>query len=116
MEEVLIKTHLIVMDVHEEYHMNWCGKLIDTKPRLNAGMPIFVVRGTEGRMEINTLDMARLEKCAKLLSHPKGRKAITSDSSYIYIVEEDGTEKLMGILTHDHVKTFAPMFDAVGYK
>lgn len=34
MAEVLVKTHLIVTDVHEEYNINWCGKIINTKPKI----------------------------------------------------------------------------------
>ena len=41
MAEVLVKTHLIITDMHEEYHMNWCGKIIDTKPKIKNNKPIF---------------------------------------------------------------------------
>ena len=37
MEEVAVKTHLIITDIHEEYHMNWCGKIFDTNPKLKIG-------------------------------------------------------------------------------
>ena len=116
MEEVLIKAHLIVTDVHEEYHINWCGRIIDAKPKFKNGRPIFVVVGGNGRMELNTTDMARIEKCAKLCTKPKGREAVTTDTARIYIVEEDNNEKLMGILTHNHIKSFAPMYDRVGWR
>ena len=116
MEEVLIKSHLIVTDVHEEYHINWCGRIIDAKPKFKNGRPIFVVVGGNGRMELNTTDMARIEKCAKLCTKPKGREAVTTDTARIYIVEEDNNEKLMGILTHNHIKSFAPMYDRVGWR
>lgn len=116
MEEVLIKSHLIVTDVHEEYHINWCGKIIDTKPQFKNGKPIFVVTGGGGRMELNTTDMARVEKCAKLCTQPRGRSATTTDTARIYIVEEDDNEKLLGVLTHNHVKQYAPMFDSVGWR
>ena len=116
MEEVLIKSHLIVTDVHEEYHIRWIGKIIDTKPKFKNGKPIFVVVGGNGRMELNTTDMARIEKCAKMCTQPKGRSAVTTDTARIYIVEEDDNEKLMGILTHNHIKTFAPMYDRVGWR
>ena len=115
MEQVSIKTHLIITDIHNEYHMNWCGKIADVKPLLENGMPVFVIKGTSGRMEINTVDMKRLERAAKLLTHPKGRSAVTKDSSRIYIKEEDGNEKLLGIMTHKNIKTFAPMYDKVGF-
>lgn len=116
MEEVLIKSHLIVTDVHEEYNIRWIGKIIDTKPKFKNGRPIFVVVGGNGRMELNTTDMDRIEKCAKMCTQPKGRSAVTTDTARIYIVEENDNEKLMGILTHNHVKSFAPMYDRVGYR
>ena len=53
MQEVMVKTHLIIKDIHSEYHMNWCGKIFDTKPLLNEnGLPIFVIVGSEGRVEV----------------------------------------------------------------
>ena len=113
MEEVALKTHLIVTDVHEEYTMNWCGKILNSRPIVKDGKPIFVIIGTRGRMEVNTLDMERLEKCAKLLTQPRGRSAITTDIARIYILEENDKQTLMGVLTHNHVKTFAPMYDKI---
>lgn len=116
MAEVLVKTHLIVTDVHEEYNINWCGKIINTKPKIKNGKPIFAVIGSRGRMEVNTADMNRVEKCAKLLTTPKGRQAITTDKAYIYILEENDNEMLLGTLIHNHVKSYAPMYDKVGYE
>ena len=49
-ENVLIKTHLIVTDVHEEYSIKWCGRIIDTNSILQNGMPIFVIISSESRM------------------------------------------------------------------
>ena len=115
MQEVLVKTHLIITDIHNEYHMNWCGKLINAKPLLKDGIPTFIVVGSKGRMEVNTTDLNHLERCAKLLTHPKGRSAVSTDLSQVFIKEVDGNEMLLGILTHKNVKTFAPMFDKVGY-
>lgn len=115
MQEVLAKTHLIITDIHDEYHMKWCGKIIDAKPMLKNGLPVFAVVGSEGRMEINTVDIKRLEKAAKSLTHPRGRQAIATDTARIYIKEIDGNEMLLGILTHTNVKTFSPMYDKVGY-
>ena len=115
MEEVSIKTHLIITDIHNEYHMNWCGKIAEAKPILENGLPIFIIKGARGRMEINTIDMKRLERAAKLLTQPKGRSAVTSDTARIYIKEENGNEMLLGILTHKNIKTFAPMYDKVGF-
>lgn len=116
MNEVLIKTHLIVKDVHEEYHIKWIGKILDAKPKFKNGKPIFAIVGGGGRMELNTTDMARIEKCAKLCTRPRGRSAVTTDTARIFIVEEDDNEKLIGILTHDHVKQYAPMYDKINYR
>ena len=115
MEEISIKTHLIITDIHDEYHMNWCGKIANAKPLLNNGLPLFIIIGTKGRLELNTIDMKRLEQSAKLLTRPKGRSAITTDTSRIYIKEVDGNEMLLGVMTHKNVKTFAPMHDKVGF-
>ena len=116
MEEISIKTHLIITDIHDEYHMNWCGKIANAKPQLKNGLPIFVIIGTRGRIELNTIDIVQLENTAKLLTHPKGRSAISKDTSRVYIKEVDGNEMLLGVLTHKNVKTFSPMYDKVGYK
>ena len=115
MEEHFVKTHLIITDIHDEYHMNWCGRIANAKPLLKNGMPMFVIIGTRGRIELNTVDMSQLERNAKLLTQPKGRTAVSKDSSRIYIVEEDGNEMLLGVLTHKNIKTFAPMFDKFNY-
>lgn len=114
MQEVMLKTHLIITDIHNEYHMNWCGKLIDAKPLIKNGLPIFSVVGSKGRIELNTIDMNELEKTAKLLTQPKGRKAVSLDKARVFIKEENGNEMLVGVLTHKNVKTFAPMYDKVG--
>lgn len=113
-EETSIKTHLIVTDVHDEYNINWCGRIMDTKPRFKDGKPVFSIVGSEGRIEVSTTDMTRIERCAKRLTRPRGRAAVTTDQARIYIQEENGKETLLGILTHDHVKTYAQMFDKVG--
>ena len=113
MEEVMIKTHLIITDIHDEYHMNWCGKIVEAKPFLKNGLPLFIIIGTKGRLELNTIDMKHLEHSAKLLTRPKGRSAITADTARIYIKEVDGNDFLLGVLTHKNVKTFSPMHDKV---
>lgn len=77
------------------------------------GLPTFVVVGSKGRVEVNTVDMNYLEDCAKRLTNPRGRSAISDDSAHIYIKEINGAEKLMGVLFHRRVKTFAPMHDIV---
>ncbi|WP_440971941.1 hypothetical protein [Megamonas funiformis] len=115
MAEVLVKTHLVVTDVHEEYDINWCGRILDVKPKIKNNMPVFVVVSSRGRMEVNTTDMQRVERCAKLLTAPRGRQAVTTDTARIFIVEENENEALMGVLTHNHVKSYAPMFDKVDF-
>ena len=115
-EEVLIKTHLIIKDIHEEYEFNWTGKILDSKPKIENGKPIFIVVGNNGRMELNTTDMSRVEKCAKLVSRPRGRTAVTTYVVRILVKQEDESEFLVGTLTHNHVKTFAPMRDMVYYR
>ena len=116
MTEVLVKTHLIVTNIHEEYNINWSGKILDAKPKFKNNKPIFVVVASGGRIEVNTTDMNRVERYAKLLTMPKGRQAITTDKAYIYILEENDNEKLLGTLTHNHVKTYAPMYDKFDYE
>lgn len=115
MSEIMLKTHLIVSDIHEEYFIKWCGKISDVKPYLKNNLPVFVLAGTDGRMELNTIDIKMIERCAKSLSHPRGRQAITTDCVNIYIVEEDGTETLMGKVFHNHVKQYQQMFDRFEY-
>ena len=115
MQEIRVKSHLIITDIHDEYHMNWCGKIMEANPLLKNNLPIFVIIGTKGRIELNTIDMKKIERNAKLLTYPKGHQAITTDTARIYIKEIDGNEKLLGVLTHKNVKTFSPMYDKVGY-
>lgn len=115
MQEVSVKTHLIITDIHDEYDMNWCGKLAGAKPLLKDGLPVFVVIGSKGRTEMSTIDMKRIERAAKSLTHPKGRSSVSVDTARVYLKEVDGNELLMGVMTHKNVKTFAPMFDKVGY-
>lgn len=115
-ENVMIKTHLIITDIHNEYSIKWCGTIIDTKPELKNGMPIFAIVGSESRVELNTLDMKQIENCAKRLTNPRGRAAVTTDKAYIYIKEIGDKETCIGIVTHKKIKKYAPMFDPVGYK
>lgn len=116
MGEVKIKTHLIIDDIHHEYHIEWTGKIAETKPKFKNNMPIFIVVGSQGRMEVNTTDMKRVEKCAKLMTEPKGRQSFTTDKARIYIKEIDGKETLLGTLVHNKVKHFVPMYDTVERK
>ena len=115
MQEVSVKTHLIITDIHDEYDMNWCGKLSGAKPLLKDGLPVFVIIGAKGRIEMNTIDMKRIERAAKSLTYPKGKSSVSVDTARVYLKEVDGNELLMGVMTHKNIKTFAPMYDKVGY-
>ena len=112
MQEVMLKTHLIVTDVHEEYHIDWCGKIANTKPLFKDNKPIFIIIGSESRMELNTIDFKQIEECAKSMTHPRGRQAITTDIARIYIKEENGKETFLGEVIHNHVKKYQQMYDA----
>ena len=116
MQEIKIKTHLIVTDVHDEFNIKWCGKIVDTNPVLQNGLPIFILISSESRVEMNTINMTHIENCAKRLTRPKGRSAVSTDKTYIYIKEVSGKDTLIGIVTHNRIKSFAPMYDSVGYK
>lgn len=116
MEEIAVKTHLIIKDIQEEYNINWCGKIMDSKPMIKNGLPVFIIISSAGRFELNCIDINYIEKCAKRAAVPHGRGAISSDKSYIYILEEDENEKLLGIVTHNRIKKYAPMYDKVGWK
>lgn len=111
-----VKTHLIITDVHEEFKINWCGKLLDSKPLIKNGKPIFIIIGGAGRIELNTFNMTEIEHWGKRMTNPRGREADTMDKSYIYLKEQDGNEKLVGVITHHHIKQYAPMFDEVGFQ
>lgn len=111
MQEIMLKTHLIVTDVHEEYFVKWTDSIANAKPLFKNDMPVFVIIGSEARMELNTLNIKQIEKCAKRMTHPHGRQAITTDKVFIFIKEEDGNEKLIGSVTHNHVKQYQQMYD-----
>lgn len=115
MAVVKLKTHLICTDMHDEYFVKWCGKLIDARPQLKNGLPIFIIVGTDGRVELNTIDIGSIEKCAKHLCHPHGRGSFTSDCARIYLLEEDGNERLMGKVFQNHIKQYQQMFDEFEY-
>ena len=114
--ETKVKTHLIITDIHEEFNVNWCGRIMDSKPLLKNNKLIFIIIGGGGRIELNTVNMADLEYWGKCMTDPRGRKAITTDKAYIYLKEVNGNEKLVCIITHNHIKKYAPMYDTVGYK
>lgn len=112
---VKVNTHPIISETHDEYHIKWCGQIINTHPRLENGMPIFYIRGGEGGMELNTIDMKMVEHVAQKMTCPRGRAAVTTDQAYIYIVEEDGNKALLGVVTHNHIKTYNQMYDEFEY-
>ena len=116
MNEMMVKTHLIITDTHEEYYVKWCGNIGDSKPKLKDNKPIFVIASKIGKVELNTVDTKFLEKIAKRMTVPKGKSGVTTDVARIYIKQIDNSEKLVGIVIHDHIKQFAPMYDRVYYK
>ena len=105
-----VKTHLIVKDQWDEYKIKWVRRLLDTKPKFTNGVPIFVITAGGGRIELNTINMAEIEKWAKRMTRPRGRGSLTSDTGYIFVKEEKD-EVLLGIICHDHVRQYAPMYD-----
>lgn len=116
MKQVAVKTHLIITDIHSEYDIRWTGRICDAKPKLENGLPIFVIISGDTRMELNTIDMKRIESVAKSIAHPKGRQAVTTDKSRIYIKEENGNEFYLGVVVHRRVKKFQQMYDKVGVR
>lgn len=109
-----VKTHLITIEQHDNYYIKWLKSLGSCKPLLSkSGLPTFIITSNKGRLEIETLNMIYLESVMKKHTQPKGKEALTSDTGYIYIKEKD-KEVLVGILTHDHVREYAPMFDEIG--
>lgn len=110
MSELLEKPQLVVIDTQDDFHINWCGKIIDSKPAIKNDRPIFIVISSGHRFELNTTDLNYVEKIAKRATCPKGRQAITSDSARILIKEENGNEMLLGVVFHNRVKTFAPIY------
>lgn len=113
---VKINTHPIVVGIHEEYHIDWCGRIIDTHPKIENDKPIFFIRGNKGSIELNTIDMEFIERTAKDLTYPRGRASVTDDKAYIYIIEENNNKKLLGIVTHTHIKEYNQMYDEFEYK
>lgn len=111
MSTVMLKTHLIVAGIHEEYSIKWTGRIIDAKPLFRNNMPVFILISSEHRVELNTTDMKYIEDCAKKMTAPHGKQAVTSDTTRIYLLEEDGSQKLMGQVIHNHVKEYRQMYD-----
>ena len=104
------KPHFVVKDIQDDYRINWCGKIVDANPVIKNNNPVFVLIGSQNRLELNTIDFAYIEKCAKHMTHPKGRQAVTFDSVRIYIKEVSGNEMLLGVLSHIRTKTFMPVY------
>ena len=104
------KPHFVVKDIQDDYRINWCGKIADANPVIKNNSPVFVLIGSQNRLELNTIDFAYIEKCAKRMTHPKGRQAVTFDSVRIYIKEVSGNEMLLGVLSHTRTKTFMPVY------
>ena len=115
-DTVMIKSHLIITDIHSEYIIKWQGRIIDTNPILKNGMPIFIIVGSENRVELNSCDMKQIEEAAKSITRPKGRGAISTDTARIYIKEAGGAETDIGSVVHNRVKTYAPMFNPIRYR
>ena len=112
----MVKTHLIIKDIHDEYNIKWKDSILNCDPLLENGKPTFIIISSTSRIELNTIDIKTIEEYAKRIATPKGRKAITSDTSYIYIKSKDNTEKLIGKVKRTRIKKFAPMYDAIGWK
>lgn len=116
MQEIAVKTHLIVSEIYDKYTVKWCGRIMDTNPLFVNDKPVFAIVSGDHRVELNTLDMKRIETCAKKIASPHGRQAVTSDTSRIYIKEVDGKETLVGWVRKDHIKKFVPMHDKVWWR
>ena len=112
---MLVKTHLIVTDQWDDYQISWVKFLRQiTNPKLDGrGYPTFVIISNQGRIEIKTFDMNYLTNSAKKFTFPRGRGAFTQDKGYIYIKTVDDSEVLLGVVTHNHIRKYAPMFDEV---
>ena len=111
MSEVMLKTHLIVSGMHEEYSIKWNGQLANANPMFKHDEPVFVIVGSEARVEIETFDLKRVEECAKRLAVPHGKQAVTTATSYIYIKEVGGSERFLGRVVHNHIKEYKQMYD-----
>ena len=108
-EEEEIKPQLRVKSVDNDFTIKWVGKITDAKPQIRNGKPIFAVAGGGGRIELNTTDMTRVQRAARMCTQPKGRGAFASDYARIYVIQEDDSEKLLGVVTHYRTKTFYPV-------
>lgn len=116
MTEVKVKTHLIITDIHNEYDVHWCGKMKDADPVMKNGMPVFIIQAEGTWLEMNTWDFKEIERICKKITNPRGREAVTTDQARIYLKENNGNKRIMGVVNHAKVKTFAPMYDKVGWE
>lgn len=112
---VKINTHPIVVSSHTEYHIEWTGKIIDTDPKLENNMPIFLIKSNNGSIELNTIDIETIERVAKNLTNPQGRGGVVSDRAYIYIIEKNNEKTLLGTVTHSIVRDYRQMYDEFEY-
>lgn len=116
MQEVKIKTHLIIKDIHSEYDINWCGKFQNAHPVFVNDKPVFILMSAQSRVKMNTWDMSAIEKIGKKMAEPRGREAITEGVVRVYLKEEDNKYRFMCVITHRKIKTFAPMYDKMGWR
>ncbi len=103
------KVNFVCINCNDEYHMNWVDKIVNSNPIFVNNQLSFVIISSQSRLEINTMDLKRVERSAMHITKPKGRSAITTDKARIYIKEVGGKKKLLGILTHNRVKDFVPV-------
>jgi hypothetical protein len=114
MATVMMKTHLIVTDQYDEYGTRWVRPLSTVEPEFNGeGTLTFAIISNKGRMEFKTFDVNYVQRQAQKFTQPKGRGAKTTDKCYIYVKTKGGTETLIGVVQHDHIRKYAPMYDPV---
>ena len=111
MNKIGEQTKFILLKTEDDFYTEWCGRIIDSNPIIQNNKFIFVIIGSQYRLEINTNDINYVEKIAKKMTKPKGRQAVASDSVRIYIKEKFDNEKLLGVLFHNRTKVFAPVYD-----
>lgn len=113
MIEENVKTHLICTEVRDEYNVDWCGSMIDADPYIKNGLPVFILISSADRVQLNTADMSLIEKWAKKITAPKGRQSITKDSTNIYLLENGGSKRLVGVVRHRHIRKYSQMTDKI---
>ena len=110
---MLMKTHLIVKSQEDEFDVKYVEYLRNLKPIFENDKLVFVVISNKGRTEINTLDINRVVEMTKKYTMPRGRGGLTTDRGYIYVKTEDRGEVLLAVVTHNHIRHYAPMYDEV---